>query len=180
MKYVFESSETETLAYVAMIERLLGKVLDLVEVDIREHSPKASEPPPGPATVATPQASAEEPAPVAAEKSEKDKRQIEHGRVLFNDLVAKWAINFGIEDAVQPDRLELLRAVATGYDATSILHYVSTVGGLTHAVDKAMSPSTEQDRKHVEALSANIMQVSSLFFTDLCSMYEYRDIYRED
>jgi hypothetical protein len=100
--------------------------------------------------------------------------------VVFNDLVAKWAINFGIEDAEQPDRVDLLRAVATGYDATSILHYVSTVGGLMHAVDKVMQPATEKDRQHVALLAANIMQVSSLFFSDLCSMYEYRDIYRED
>ena len=42
-----------------------------------------------------------------------------------------------------------------------------------------MQPKREE-RDLVVAIAINIAQVSSLFFSDLCAMYEHRDIYREE
>lgn len=187
MKCTFESTERETLGYLRLLDRVLSIVEEAVRRDLVLSS---SAPPHAEAPAPVPEVAPAKETPPAPEKSERDKKQIEHGRVMFHDLVNKWAVNFGVEGAEQPDRLELLRSVATGYDATAVLHYVSTLGGLTHAVDACLGPEArkypltpaaeEATREWVRLVSANIMQVSSLFFTDLCAMYEYRDIYRED
>jgi hypothetical protein len=136
-------------------------------------APEEVEKPLAPVLHLTPKA-----APPEVSEQQKE-RQISRGHDLFHGLVGQWCLNFGIEGAEQPDRLALLRALATGPDATAVLHFVSSVGGLLHAVDKVMQPSREE-RDLVRAIAINIAQVSSLFFSDLCAMYEHRDIYRED
>jgi len=184
MKYSVSMTEGEFLGLCKMVEGVLGRMMDAASLRGAAYSVSVPAEPPteNPEEAEKPAARVIHLTPKATppEMSEQQKeKQKAHGRDLFWSLVHTWAINFGIEDTEQPDRLDLLRAVATGPDATAVLHYVSSVGGLTHAVDKALDPKWE-DRDLVRNIAINIAQVSSLFFHDLCAMYEHRDIYRED
>ena len=183
MKYNVSMTEAEFLGFFKMAESIL---LGLARIRLSgeltpaeaplaapEEAPLAEEKPLAPVLHLTPKAA-------PSEMSEQQKeRQISRGHDLLHGIVLQWGLNFGVEGAEQPDRLALLRAVATGPDATAILHFVSSVGGLLHAVDKVMQPKREE-RDLVVAIAINIAQVSSLFFSDLCAMYEHRDIYREE
>jgi len=180
MKYTLSMSEAEFLGVCTLMEGML----DVLSLRVAASSVSVPAEPPlsAPEEVEKPAARVIHLTPKAAppEVSEQQKeRQISRGHDLFHGLVVQWCLNFGIEGAEQPDRIALLRALATGPDATAVLHFVSSVGGLLHAVDKVMQPSREE-RDLVRAIAINIAQVSSLFFSDLCAMYEHRDIYRED
>jgi hypothetical protein len=177
MKYSVSMTEAEFLGVFKMAESI---VLGLARLRVSGEPAPAE--PPFVAPEEKPPAAVIHLAPKAAasEMSEKQKeRQISRGHDLLHGIVLQWGLNFGVEGAEQPDRLAILRAVATGPDATAILHFVSSVGGLLHAVDKVMQPKREE-RDLVVAIAINIAQVSSLFFSDLCAMYEHRDIYREE
>jgi len=215
MKYSFNASstETETLGFYTMVEHITTAFIQAVAEEARRSAERrplvepvavaAAETEPVVPDTAPPA----EPSPVVLD--ERAIRHIEKGRTLFAELVVLWASNLGIEGAPQPDRVGLLRNVATGPDSGAVLHYVSSVGGLTHATDAAMgieafrlkrltdhvgdddtpsylrateTPEEEESARRacVAAVSINIAQVSSLFFSDLCAMYEHRDIYRKD
>jgi hypothetical protein len=185
MKYNVSMTEAEFLGLCKMVEGVFGRMIDAASLrgalSVPAEPPLAN-PAEVPLEVEKPPAAVIHLAPKAApsEMSEKQKeRQISRGHDLFHGLVLQWSLSFGVEGAEQPDRLALLRALATGPDATAVLHFVSSVGGLLHAVDKVMQPKREE-RDLVRAIAINIAQVSSLFFSDLCAMYEHRDIYRED
>lgn len=219
MKYNFRASstETETLGFYTMIEHITTAFLQVVVQDARRRAERSVEPVTAAETVhetvhetepvvpdTTPPA---EPSSVVV--GERALRHIEKGRVSFAAMVVAWASNLGIEGAPQPDRVELIRGVATGPESGAILHYVSSVGGLTYATDAAMgieafrlkrlcdyvadgeppvylriaeTPEEEEAARRacVAVVSSNIAQVSSLFFSDLSAMYEHRDIYRKD
>jgi hypothetical protein len=215
MKYSFNASstESETLGFYTLVEHITTALIQAVAEEARRSAERrplvepvavaAAETEPVVPDTAPPA----EPSPVVLD--ERAIRHIEKGRTLFAELVVLWASNLGIEGAPQPDRVGLLRNVATGPDSGAVLHYVSIVGGLTHATDAAMgieafrlkrlvdhvgddeapiylrateTPEEEESARRacVAAVSINIAQVSSLFFSDLCAMYEHRDIYRKD
>lgn len=175
MKLNIEMTEAEVLGFCKLFE---GSLRDVQAAVVREEV-RAAQPP---APVAPE-------APKEAVVTEADLKLVEKGRVLFADLVHKWLVNFGLEGAEQPDRIAALRDVASGPEATAVLWYVSSVGGLIHAVDAIAGPKTsphpltpeaeEGHRATVRDVATNIAQVSSLFFHDLCSLYEHRDIYKE-
>jgi hypothetical protein len=201
MKYNFSASstETETLGFYTMIEHITTAFIQIVVQDARR---RAETEPVVPDTAPPAE-------PSSGVAYERDIRHIEKGRVSFAAMVVAWASNLGIEGAPQPDRVELIRGVATGPESGAILHYVSSVGGLTYATDAAMgieafrlkrladhiadgeppvylrideTPEEEEAARRacVAVVSSNIAQVSSLFFADLSAMYEHRDIYRKD
>jgi hypothetical protein len=214
MKYSFNASstETETLGFYTMVEHITTSLIQAVAEEARRSAERPL--PVEPVVVAAEtEPVVPDTAPPAEPSSgvayERAIRHIEKGRTLFAELVVLWASNLGIEGAPQPDRVGLLRNVATGPDSGAVLHYVSSVGGLTHATDAAMgieafrlkrltdhvgdddapsylrateTPEEEESARRacVAAVSINIAQVSSLFFSDLCAMYEHRDIYRKD
>lgn len=168
MKLSIEMTEAETLAFFQALYKTEGGVA------------------PQPAAAAPAVEKKAESAPVVTEY---DLKLVEEGRVLFGDLVSKWLVNFGLEGAEQPDRVEVLRLVSSGPEAKAILWYVASVGGVAHAVDKVIGPKTsphpltpqaeEGHRRTVREVATNIVQVASLFFPDLCDLYEHRDIYKE-
>lgn len=211
MKYNFRASstETETLGFYTMIEHITTAFLQVVVQDARRRAERSVEP----VTAAETEPVVPDTTPPAEPSSvvvgERALRHIEKGRVSFAAMVVAWASNLGIEGAPQPDRVELIRGVATGPESGAILHHVSSVGGLTYATDAAMgieafrlkrlcdyvadgeppvylriaeTPEEEEAARRacVGVVSSNIAQVSSLFFADLSAMYEHRDIYRKD
>ena len=219
MKYNLSMTEGEFLGLCKVVEGVFGRVLDaaslrgaLSSVSVPAEPPLAN-PEEVPLEVEKPLARVLHLTPKAAPSpvvlDERAIRHIEKGRTLFTEMAVLWASNLGIEGAPQPDRVGLLRNVATGPDSGAVLHYVSSVGGLTYATNAAMgieafrlkracdhvgdddapgylraaeTPEEEEAARRacVVAVSINIAQVSSLFFSDLCAMYEHRDIYRED
>jgi hypothetical protein len=117
-------------------------------------------------------------APLPATVSVDDK-QLKRGKAAFEKLVNLWLTNFGVETAEQPDRAEAMRSLANGAKAFSVLAYVTSVGGLTWAVNATiMSVMPETARRDlVLTLAANITQVASILFPDLSDLYEYKDIF---
>lgn len=174
MKLNIEMTEAEVLGFYKLLE---GSLQD-VQVAVSREEVRAAQPP-APAAPEAPKATI----------TEADLKLVEKGRVLFTDLVHKWLVNFGLEGAEQPDRIAVLRDVASGPEATAVLWYVASVGGVIHAVDAAAGPKTspypltpeaeEGHRNTVRDVAANITQISSLYFHDLCALYEHRDIYKE-
>lgn len=172
MKLSIEMTEAEVLGFYKLLENRLQDV----QVAVAREDVRAAQPPPA----------APETKPVVTEH---DLKLVEEGKVLFGDLVNKWLVNFGLEGAEQPDRVEALRLVSSGPEATAVLWYVSSVGGVTRAVDAVAGPKThphpltpaaeEGYRATVREVAINIVQVASLFFPDLCDLYEHRDIYKE-
>ena len=114
-----------------------------------------------------------------------DKKKLHRGMVAFDHLVDAWRTNFGVEGAEQPDRAETMRSLANSPKSFAVLAYVQSVGGLTHAVDKASYfmpdgwKSEEERQKLVLDFAGNMTQVSSILFPDLSDLYEYRDIFKK-
>jgi len=208
MKFSISSTETETLGLYRMVENITVAFIHAVMED-KARSAERPEPVTTVTTVSGTVAPATAPEAAPQPPDERTLRRIETGRRLFSAMAGAWASNLGIEGAPQPDRVGVLRAVATGPESGAVLNYVSSVGGLAHATDAAITlaafrlkrdtdhtpddespaylraaetPEEEEAARRacVNAVAINIAQVSSLFFSDLCAMYEHRDIYRED
>jgi len=107
-------------------------------------------------------------------------KQLKRGKAAFERLIALWLVNFG-EEGEQPDRAEAMRALANGPKAFAVLTYVKASGGLSWAVNAAVTSivvDTEKKRQAVvTAVAGNITQVASILFPDLSDLYEFKDIF---
>ena len=107
-------------------------------------------------------------------------KQLKRGKAAFEKLIALWLVNFG-EEGEQPDRAEAMRAVANGSKSFAVLTYVKASGGLSWAVNAAVTSTvvdTERERQAlVIAVAGNITQVASILFPDLSDLYEFKDIF---
>jgi len=105
---------------------------------------------------------------------------LKRGRAAFDKLVNLWVENFG-KEGEQPDRAEAMRAVANGPKSFAVLTYVKASGGLSWAVNAAVTSTvadTEKERQAlVTAVAGNITQVASILFPDLSDLYEFKDIF---
>jgi len=110
-----------------------------------------------------------------------DEKQLKRGKAAFEKFVTLWLTNFGAEDSEQPDRAEAMRALANGPKAFAVLTYVKASGGLSWAVNAAVTSTvvdTEKERQAlVIAVAGNITQVASILFPDLSDLYEFKDIF---
>jgi hypothetical protein len=112
------------------------------------------------------------------------------GQERFTEFYKAWIENFDVLDAPQPDRAERTRELANDPLCYQVLRYVSSKGGLTHAVDAHARQSTvlswdegaflteTELRAFVVKVATTMCQVSSILFPELADLYEHRDIYR--
>jgi hypothetical protein len=109
-----------------------------------------------------------------------DDKQLKRGKAAFEKLIDLWLVNFG-KEGEQPDRAEAMRALANGPKSFSVLTYVKASGGLSWAVNAAVTSTvvdTEKERQAlVTAVAGNITQVASILFPDLSDLYEFKDIF---
>jgi hypothetical protein len=109
-----------------------------------------------------------------------DDKQLKRGKAAFEKLIDLWLVNFG-KEGEQPDRAEAMRAVANGPKSFAVLTYVKASGGLSWAVNAAVTSTladTEKERQAlVTAVAGNITQVASILFPDLSDLYEFKDIF---
>ena len=197
MKYQFECTEAETLAYIAAAGQALDKALAYIERRIDAATFVSATPEP----VAAAEPAASEPlhdlplpsnkvsetvAPYTPPKARyADNPQLD-GRTAFVRLVEAWRHNLGVEGAPQPNRGDLMRDFANGRHSYRALGFLTTMGGLMRACDhvEAIFPDapeygTPEYKDKVRLLSTTICQVGSIFFHELSDLYEHRDIYRE-
>lgn len=105
------------------------------------------------------------------------------GRKAFQALVDLWCVGFNDADAEQPDRAEAMRSLANGSKSYAVLVFVKDVGGLTHAVDGAMTGREGEEsrrREVVNLVAGNMTQVASILFPDLSELYEYKNIFTSE
>ena len=93
------------------------------------------------------------------------------GRVVFEDLVAMWLRNFQEEDATQPPRGDEVKRLSLCKDGQRLLHYILSVGGVTHAVCDVWPQSPDNSR--IRYVAENITQVSSILFPEVAELLEY-------
>jgi hypothetical protein len=162
VKYQFECTEAETLAYIAAAGQVLDKTLAFIERRIAAATFVSATP--EPVAAAAPQAEAPHPSgvvwgdlrvrgepvsdlPLPSNKvsetvapytppkaSYADNAQLD-GRTAFVRLVEEWRHNLGVEGAPQPNRGDLMRDFANGRHSYRALGFVAAMGGLMHACD---------------------------------------------
>lgn len=113
----------------------------------------------------------------------KDGELVARGHQIMAEVSEKWQVNLGIEDALQPDRVEMMRELANGPSAGAVLMYLSEKGGLLHGIDPIINllpGETETSRRaRVNLIGTTMCQIGSIFFPDIAQMYEHVDIYRK-
>ena len=210
MKYQLEMSEREYIATLGMIENLVARmgglssrVYEEAEVEDNDDSTEVAASPdaaagsavlkprdvPTGADVGRGEVGAikapQEGVVVPLVAGNVDQKKLHRGMVAFDHLVDAWRTNFGVEGAEQPDRAEAMRTLANSSKSFAVLAYVQSVGGLTHAVNKAsyFMPGgfhTEEERRRlVLDFAGNMTQVASILFPDLSDLYEYKDIFKQ-
>jgi hypothetical protein len=111
------------------------------------------------------------------------------GKEVFNEMVCQWSVNLDDPTKEQPDRAELIRALANGSDVANVLAHVGRCRGMLHAIDAALreeypyfNAAGDTGEASLRALVTKIgiamCQVSSIFFPELSDHYEHRDIYK--
>lgn len=113
--------------------------------------------------------------------------RFQKGKAAFDAFVDAWVTGLSFNDAAtpqdgveQPDRGSLIRDLANGSNVVNVLAYVGKCGGLTNAIDQAITApeSAEKTRRSfVQAIAPVICATSSLLFPELSDHYEHRDIY---
>lgn len=98
------------------------------------------------------------------------------GRKAYFAFVDVWQRNLGVEDAEQPDRVDLMRSAAAG-SAGPILAYLRFRGGLVAGTleflaDSAGNVSPEDQKRAVE-IATNIAQVGSVLAPEFTDMMEF-------
>ena len=101
---------------------------------------------------------------------------IDEGYVEFCNLCDIWIKNFGVVDAEQPDRANLLLVMASNY-SLQVISYIKASGGLTQAVHNCLAGKinnqTKQEiRKFCRIISENMSQVSSILYPPLSDLLE--------
>ena len=184
MKSNVEYSEAEFIALVTLADKITSRLFAMYEAD--QGRPVSAAAVPLPVTD-EPDMDLGAPAATVAVVDDKVKADIAAGRGYFRELLDLWVENFGVEGAPQPDRGEAMRKLSTGPSVMPVLTFVGSVGGIQHAVDTLLrneiNKSGTMPPEAFEAFSNNvagtICQVSSIFFPELASYYEYRDIYKK-
>ena len=182
MKSTIEYSEAEFIALVTLAEKLFDRLMakdrtaavsstpdDEADTRGAEQHEFAFETPPQ-ATL-----------PKWARSPEHHREVVTLGRVVLTDMVSRWRVNLGIEEAVQPDRAELMRSLSTGPNSGAVLAYCENEGGLLHAIDSIYTDASngeESRRAMVNLIGSTMCQVGSILFPDIATMYEHVDIYR--
>lgn len=101
---------------------------------------------------------------------------VREGRVEYFKFVDVWQQNFGIENAEQPDRANLMRTT-TATSAGPVLAYLRFKGGLIAGVLEFFADSagnvTPEDRARAIAIATNIAQVGSVLAPEFTDMLEF-------
>lgn len=101
---------------------------------------------------------------------------VREGRVEYFKFVDVWQQNFGIENAEQPDRANLMRTT-TATSAGPVLAYLRFKGGLIAGVLEFFADSagnvTPEDRARAIAIATNIAQVGSVLAPEFTDMMEF-------
>lgn len=100
-----------------------------------------------------------------------EKARVGEGKKAFAHLIKEWAMNFDSEGE-QPDRGELIRALASSKDGPNICTFVEHVGGLTKAT-KSVWPEKSSDFSLMRKVAENITQVASILFPPLAEHLKY-------
>jgi hypothetical protein len=105
------------------------------------------------------------------------------GHQVMASFIERWEKNLGVQDAEQPDRVEMMREIGNGPNAGAILMYLSEKGGLLHGIDAIVNLNVGEDetsrRARVNLIGTTMCQIGSIFFPDIAQMYEHVDIYRK-
>lgn len=208
MKYTFESTEAETLAYLGMAERIIGRFVCLAEAyasrpavslpaasapaapvptlewgDLHVGSEPIGEDLPLPANKIREEQTV---APYTPPKAAYTDNPSRDGFNAFVELVEKWRVNLGVEGAEQPERGDLMRDFANSRHSFRALGFVASQSGLMRACDAvellfpdAPPLGSPEYQDKVRLLSTTLCQVGSIFFHELSDLYEHRDIYKE-
>lgn len=205
MKYQFECTEAETLAYIAAAGQVFDRALVFIERRMGESAPKPEPTPeaPHPSNVvwgdlhirneplhdlplpANKIREEQTVAPYTPPKGTYTDNAKNDGFHAFVELVEKWRVNLGVEGAEQPNRGDLMRDFANNRHSYRALGFVASQGGLMNACDKvevifpdAPEVGLPEYENKVRLLSTTLCQVASIFFHELSDLYEHRDIYR--
>ena len=100
-----------------------------------------------------------------------EKARVSEGERAFEHLIKEWTKNFDSEGE-QPDRGELIRALASSKDGPNICTFVGHVGGLTKAT-KSVWPRKSSDFSLMRKVAENITQVASILFPPLAEHLKY-------
>lgn len=97
----------------------------------------------------------------------------------FKKVCFQWSQNFGVEEAVQPDRLSLLQSLGSGRHTIPVLVMAYEMLSLQRLVEKALVesdvtlPEGEARLDYVDQIAANMAQVSHFGFAELAGTYDY-------
>lgn len=122
--------------------------------------------------------------PIKANKSKPDLDAVAaRGHQEMCAFIEAWSSGLGVEGAVQPDRVEMMRSLSNGPSAGAVLMYLSNKGGLLHGIDAIVNLLPGEDekkrRERVTLIGTTMCQIGSIFFPDIAQMYEHVDIYRK-
>lgn len=207
MKYTYESTEAETIAQLAMLERLFDKTLGMIATFAADRpapaAPSAPDEKPIPDAAFWHPSTAPTPAddlPLPSNKVREEQTVAPYtapttsyppdvegtGKALFTDLVLRWVENIGIEGAEQPPRGDMMRDFANSRYSFRALGFIQSKGGLTRACEFVLNEHYMSDARYdlelqkiVVLAATTLCQVGSVFFHELSDLYEHRDIYKE-
>lgn len=107
----------------------------------------------------------------------------------FVAMCKEWVVGFGDLNAVQPDRLELLRDLGTGAWPVPVLVMAYELGGLQLLVEKAFTelwpdaatayPGRDAWLDYVEQVAGNMVQISHMAFPDIAGTYDHSSKWRK-
>lgn len=92
----------------------------------------------------------------------------------FVDMVRRWTQNFGVYDAPQPDRLNMMQEMGHGRFTLPIVIMAYEAKSLQRLIEKALKDAgMEYDLDFVDQIACNMVQVSHMGFPDLAGTYDY-------
>ena len=100
-----------------------------------------------------------------------------HGRDLWLALIEMWRMNWGVEDAPQPDRVRILTNMLH-MDGAALFTYLRAKAGITDATRDVLCEITQWPldnsiKREARLLAENIAQVCSFHAPEITEMLEY-------
>lgn len=92
----------------------------------------------------------------------------------FVEMVGRWTQNFGVYDAPQPDRLNMMQEMGHGRFTLPIVIMAYEAKSLQRLIEKALKDAgLKYDLDFVDQIACNMVQVSHMGFPDLAGTYDY-------